>query len=679
MVDIKKCLLVATTCVALSTFSLSARAGEITLPDAEFYFGKAGALINADAAYSVGADGSSVLIAMADSGLLPDTMFPLIEMKDKGQAYYNFYDYGRDVTSYSITEYLHAHLVASLAVANRNGWGGQGIAYGSQLISYKIADNANHAPRSVTHVADMLAQVRADKAEVLSGAWGWMTYSPPEFFDRDFARSVLYPIAAEVALMGEYLPNSYRGTALVFAAGNKATPNPANVMALIPYWFPELQSKFITAVALDVTDWVPGMPVQTLQLASYSSQCGAAKDWCIAAPGHGIAFMWENGVVGYSAGTSSATGVTVGALAVLMDAFPEISAEDAIAIVLETATDIGAPGVDDVFGHGLLNLEAALQPIGPFSLATDGGAVSVAGTAFGSTALLGSGFSAALAQGTVFFQDAYGRFYESSTAQLGSVSDPSGPDLVFPSSPVPGAAPQALAKGLSLTAQGGLIWRGAENGAAMVMGQAHDRAVLPFGALPFDHIEQSSMVVALTESAEQKAGTSRWMAGIVSAQTASGTLPSLFGTWQYALNDHVSLQAGALVERGQLHGATGRGALAYRGDSLAAWGGASGYWQVGNGLTVMAEAALGVLAYQDNPQLGLTRLSGTTLKASVGFMGQDVIAPRDALQLSLGLPETIINGRANVKLPDRGFARRDSFGFTNTPDIEAKLKWSLHF
>lgn len=676
----KKYLLGAALLSALIATSPSdVVAGTPTPADDEFHFGKAGDLINADAAHSVGADGGSVLIAIADTGLLPDQYYPLIETKGAVQAHYNFYYYDRGVETYGIGEYVHAHLMATIAAGRRNGLGGQGIAYAAPLHSYKISEGVQYAPRSVSHVADMLAQVRADQAGVMSGAWGWMTYSPPEHFDRDYARSVLYPIAHEVSLMGEGGATGYRGTALVFAAGNIATPDPANVMALIPYWYPELQSKFITAVALDITDWQPGDPAQNLQLASYSSQCGVAKDWCITAPGHGFPFLWDAGSVGSAAGTSSATAITVGALAVLMDAFPEISAEDAIAIALETATDIGLPGVDDVFGHGLLNLEAALQPIGPFELSTDQGTVSAAGSAFGSSALLGDGFSDALDDSIFVYQDVYGRYYEGTSDQISGSNTGGQPDLTFP--PTPGGRNLVqISPSLALSGQGGMVWQGETNGVALVVGLSEDRAIMPYGALPFDHISGTSMVTMLAESDAPEIGVGRWMAGIVASSLDETIKPSLFGTWQYMLNENVSMQAGVLAEHGQLHGATGRGVLAYQGISITGWSGMAGHWSLGDNLELMADAHLGYLNYADtDTQLGLTRLSGFTAKAQIALRKNDSFMRGDELKLSIGLPETILSGRASLKLPDRGFARRESFSFNNTPELEAKLQWSLRF
>ena len=40
------------------------------------------------------------------------------------------------------------------------------------------------------------------------------------------------------------------------------------------------------------------------------------------------------------------------------------NAADTRDILFETADDIGAPGVDSVFGHGRLNARRALSPLG---------------------------------------------------------------------------------------------------------------------------------------------------------------------------------------------------------------------------------------------------------------------------------------------------------------------------
>jgi subtilisin family serine protease len=58
-------------------------------------------------------------------------------------------------------------------------------------------------------------------------------------------------------------------------------------------------------------------------------------------------------------GTSFAAAVASGAIANLIHKNPGLSAEQIETILATTATDLGAEGRDDDFGHGLLNTQAA--------------------------------------------------------------------------------------------------------------------------------------------------------------------------------------------------------------------------------------------------------------------------------------------------------------------------------
>jgi len=60
-------------------------------------------------------------------------------------------------------------------------------------------------------------------------------------------------------------------------------------------------------------------------------------------------------------GTSDAAAIVSGAAALLRSKYPEMSAEDVVRRLQETATDKGAPGVDPEYGHGIVNLVAALS------------------------------------------------------------------------------------------------------------------------------------------------------------------------------------------------------------------------------------------------------------------------------------------------------------------------------
>ncbi len=71
--------------------------------------------------------------------------------------------------------------------------------------------------------------------------------------------------------------------------------------------------------------------------------------------------------------TSIAVPIVSGAAALLKERWPSLKAEDIAQVLLQTADDIGAPGVDEVFGHGLLNIRQALSSIGVQKVPAVGG------------------------------------------------------------------------------------------------------------------------------------------------------------------------------------------------------------------------------------------------------------------------------------------------------------------
>lgn len=122
--------------------------------------------------------------------------------------------------------------------------------------------------------------------------------------------------------------------------------------------------------------------------------------------------LWEYDGV---SGTNYAAAVVSGGAAVLRSAFPYLTAKEIKSLLLSTADDLGDPGVDDVYGHGLMNLDRATQPVGELTVAStdsvDGGGAPAEdsfvnlGPAFGD-ALIGAEL---LAAGVAF--DGFGRPY----------------------------------------------------------------------------------------------------------------------------------------------------------------------------------------------------------------------------------------------------------------------------
>ena len=90
------------------------------------------------------------------------------------------------------------------------------------------------------------------------------------------------------------------------------------------------------------------------------------KDQFIVAPGDFIvgAFGQSDADYGHMSGTSMAAPIVTGAVALLHSYWGHLknNPKATASILFESATDLGAPGVDAVYGHGLLNIEKAFNP-----------------------------------------------------------------------------------------------------------------------------------------------------------------------------------------------------------------------------------------------------------------------------------------------------------------------------
>ena len=171
--------------------------------------------------------------------------------------------------------------------------------------------------------------------------------------------------------------------------------------------------------------------VVTPTIAVYSNGCGVAWKRCITAPGSGIAAY--NDVTdaaaarfSYGDGTSFAAPYVTGALALLKKHFPDLRADAATGILLDTADDLGPEGPDPIYGMGHLNVARALQPVGALTSRSLGAGVPLAGSHWSLSAPLAA---AAQAAGQITGYDRYSRpFYLS----LGSLMK--GGDLPRPPS-----------------------------------------------------------------------------------------------------------------------------------------------------------------------------------------------------------------------------------------------------
>ena len=213
--------------------------------------------------------------------------------------------------------------------------------------------------------------------------------------------------------LGFYRMLVNQGVAFVFAAGNNSESQ-VGLFAGLPALFPTLQPGWVAVVATDATG----------HLASYSNQCGVAAAWCIAAPGSNLISTLGSGF-GTGSGTSFAAPQVSSAIALLKQQFPYLSAAQAAQIILQTANKTGIYANQQLYGQGLLDINAALNPVGtitiPAASTTTGAQVSVTGSGALGSASFAQSWAASV--GKLIVLDSYDRSYQINASAL--VSAPS--------------------------------------------------------------------------------------------------------------------------------------------------------------------------------------------------------------------------------------------------------------
>ena len=97
------------------------------------------------------------------------------------------------------------------------------------------------------------------------------------------------------------------------------------------------------------------------EMPGWSNRAGKSIDAFLVAPGQRIVTDCDTRFCTLVSGTSFAVPYAAGAVALVMQAHPELSARQAAAVVLKSARDLGKRGPDPIFGQGLVDIGRAMR------------------------------------------------------------------------------------------------------------------------------------------------------------------------------------------------------------------------------------------------------------------------------------------------------------------------------
>ncbi|MBI1250288.1 MAG: S8 family serine peptidase [Alphaproteobacteria bacterium] len=354
--------------------------------------------INAEAAWAAGYTGAGVTVGVIDDGI--DPTHPELQ----GRVSPDSVDIvaGRNALTTSLS---HGSELASLIAGNFNSAQTVGVAYGATILAVR-ADNGNESFNDNT-LADALNYAVAHGVDIVNFSLG-----------KSSPVSASFQTAIDNA--------TANGVIIVMSAGNDGGSGATQVNYPAFLATNPAISRGLLLVA--------GGLNENGSINTISNPPGSAINWYLSAPGwqvvvpdHGPpgavpGFQTCGAAAGLPSnlceiqGTSYASPQVAGALALLREAFPGLTPAQLVDLALTSARDAGAPGVDPLYGRGIIDVARAMAPAGSLSMPTAAGGsvnllapVGVAGPAFGDA------FANADAWRAAAF-DAYGRRYDVSLA-----------------------------------------------------------------------------------------------------------------------------------------------------------------------------------------------------------------------------------------------------------------------
>ena len=363
------------------------------------------AQIKAHHAYARGATGKGVTLGIVDSGVDPAHPKFLEKLETSNVEGYDP-DFGScdnrapDGACHSLVG--HGTFVAGIMAASRradtDGVAGSesaihGVAFDAEVISVGFASldeiledilPENPTPEQIQEIPGMIRGLESrlemqfasaferlnDRVTAVNASFGLPENI--ENFDAETLRE-RFPNVIE-AIAQTDTPAGER-TIYVWAAGNSngevnldgsvVSATSVDIVAGLPVRIPELRGHSLAVVATD----------RQGRIAGFSSRCGIAKEFCLAAPGVDVtgpvpgAYCADGAAECFlsleESGTSAAAPFVTGGIGLLAQHYRnQLGHDEIVERMLATADRTGEYADSDIYGQGFLDLDAATRPLG---------------------------------------------------------------------------------------------------------------------------------------------------------------------------------------------------------------------------------------------------------------------------------------------------------------------------
>jgi len=370
--------------------------------------------INASYAYDRGWTGDGVIVGMIDSGI--DTDHEDFDTDRFSTINYRFAGTEDDNG--------HGTHVAGIIAGAKNDIGTHGVAYDADLISIKLCYSSGSCSASYFDEAMIVLSNQGAAVANLSANTSTTILTQIGSTDAYYLPGQSSVDGVADATLSNYQTAIDNGMIIVNSAGNYGLD------------YPMMPSHYATRVDSNGDlylngQWlIVGAVDSNNQIASWSNKAGHicsnvvytdgvatgcndtfnTKDFFVVAPGVNILSTANGGGTTTKSGTSMAAPYVTGSIAVLKQAWPQLEPEQLVGLITSTALDLGEPGVDAVYGHGLVDLNEATKPQGDIVAVQPSGSISaVSGGIVGDLSLSGLDDIAQIS--SIVVMDSYNRDY----------------------------------------------------------------------------------------------------------------------------------------------------------------------------------------------------------------------------------------------------------------------------